>query len=389
VQFEQKYDSAILLFKEARRIFKQIGVEDGVAISDENIGLALLETGDFRAARKRLHNAKKIYRMLGDSAQTASIMLSLGKYYFKTEVLDSAELVVENALSLSNFTRHSRIKSECLLQLYKINKRKGNNSLALGFFEDYTKMKDSLETALLSTRLANMESKYKNVRREQKIEMLTYERERLKWRESQFYYIIIGLAGLIIVGGLLIFQKRRKERQISLQQKKILMQEKLLAEKALETKRIKQQEMEQEILYKSKQLSTHALNMVQKNKMLHDVKQQLEELASKVKPEFRQNLKKINLLLARNMRTEKEWNLFKTYFEEVNHDFFENLKQHNSTLNNNDLRHSALIKLNLNVKEAASLLNVSPHTVKSARYRLKKKLGLTESERLSEFINKF
>jgi len=76
------------------------------------------------------------------------------------------------------------------------------------------------------------------------------------------------------------------------------------------------------------------------------------------------------------------------YFEQVNKNFFQNLATRYPELNTNDLRHCALIKLNLKVKEAASLLNVSPHTVKSARYRLKKKLHMEPDDSLGDFIRR-
>ena len=88
------------------------------------------------------------------------------------------------------------------------------------------------------------------------------------------------------------------------------------------------------------------------------------------------------------MKTDKEWNLFKMYFEQVNKNFFQNLTTRFPGLNTNDLRHCALIKLTLNVKEAASLPNVSPHTVKSARYRLKKKLDMEAADSLGNFIRR-
>ncbi|HEY8938181.1 MAG TPA: hypothetical protein VIM65_23325, partial [Cyclobacteriaceae bacterium] len=51
-------------------------------------------------------------------------------------------------------------------------------------------------------------------------------------------------------------------------------------------------------------------------------------------------------------------------------------------------RLSALIKLNLSIKEMASMLGISPESVKKSRYRLKRKLGLTENDVLEEFIEK-
>ena len=49
----------------------------------------------------------------------------------------------------------------------------------------------------------------------------------------------------------------------------------------------------------------------------------------------------------------------------------------------------SLIKLGLNLKETASVLNVAPNTVKNARYRVKQKLGLNTEDSLTAFIDTF
>jgi DNA-binding CsgD family transcriptional regulator len=48
------------------------------------------------------------------------------------------------------------------------------------------------------------------------------------------------------------------------------------------------------------------------------------------------------------------------------------------------LKICALTKLNLSLKEIASILGISPESVKVARSRIKKKLNLTQDE---DFIN--
>jgi DNA-binding CsgD family transcriptional regulator len=78
--------------------------------------------------------------------------------------------------------------------------------------------------------------------------------------------------------------------------------------------------------------------------------------------------------------------VFKLYFEEVNRDFYRKLNDLNPELTTNDHRLCALIKLNMNSKEMASVLNVAPNSIKSSRYRLKKKLGLDMEADLEEFI---
>jgi len=40
----------------------------------------------------------------------------------------------------------------------------------------------------------------------------------------------------------------------------------------------------------------------------------------------------------------------------------------------------------MNIKESASVLNISPESVKTARYRLRKKLDITADEDLHEYI---
>ena len=388
LEFDKEYDSALLLFYKARIIYKNIGIEDGVATADENIGVALMKQGKNREAYKELKDAETIFSAIGDSGQIANISLSLGKYYLSVSDFDSATMLLNKALVMGQQFKQSNVVNESLHQLYNLYKLRGRAEKALSYFEKYTAYQDSLEKVLISSRLTNMESKYQYVQKERQIELLKHEKEKIQWQKARLLYLLFSIIAVGFILGLLFYLKNKKERQIAQQQKELLIQKRKLAEKELETKQILQKEMEQEIEFKSKQLSTHALNMVQKNRVLGEVKQHLEEISGKVKPEFRPNLKKINLLLARNMKTDKEWNLFKMYFEQVNKNFFQNLTMSYPVLNTNDLRHCALIKLNLNVKEAASLLNVSPHTVKSARYRIKKKLNMVPEESLNEFVRK-
>ncbi|TVQ74787.1 MAG: hypothetical protein EA363_01275 [Balneolaceae bacterium] len=51
-----------------------------------------------------------------------------------------------------------------------------------------------------------------------------------------------------------------------------------------------------------------------------------------------------------------------------------------------ELRLCALLRLNLSSKEIASLLGISPSSVKIARYRLRKKLQLNTEESLTGYL---
>jgi len=70
----------------------------------------------------------------------------------------------------------------------------------------------------------------------------------------------------------------------------------------------------------------------------------------------------------------------------LNKNFYTRLKQKYPDISTNDLKICALIKLNLSIKEMASILNISPDSVKTARHRLRKKLQLNTEDNLTDFI---
>jgi DNA-binding CsgD family transcriptional regulator len=91
-------------------------------------------------------------------------------------------------------------------------------------------------------------------------------------------------------------------------------------------------------------------------------------------------------IIAKGMNHDKEWNDFNSSFESLNKNFYARLKQAYPEISPNDLKLCALIKMNLSIKEMAGILNISPDSVKTARYRLRKKLQLNTEENLTDFI---
>jgi FixJ family two-component response regulator len=86
------------------------------------------------------------------------------------------------------------------------------------------------------------------------------------------------------------------------------------------------------------------------------------------------------------LNLDKDWENFKIHFEQVHNNFFDHLKSKFPDLNSNDLKLCALLKLNLDTKQIATVMDISPESVKVARSRLRKKLQLEQSENLSSFI---
>jgi DNA-binding CsgD family transcriptional regulator len=94
----------------------------------------------------------------------------------------------------------------------------------------------------------------------------------------------------------------------------------------------------------------------------------------------------LHKIINKGLSHDKEWAHFNASFESINKNFYARLKQAYPDIRPNDLKISALIKMGLSIKEMADILNISADSVKTARYRLRKKLQLNTEDNLTDFI---
>jgi hypothetical protein len=251
--------------------------------------------------------------------------------------------------------------------------------MAYKYLIDFTKINDSIFNIESKRKLIEMQTKYETKNKEAQLQILKQSQIHQQFIKKILITGLVFITFVSIIIVLTIISKRKKDKIINDKEKQLMQME-------LEKKEIKAKEMRNEIEFKTKQLTTHALNMMQKNKILADMTSRIDEIIMEPETGTKQKLQQLKLQIKQNLKTKKDWDIFRIYFEQVNSGFFKSLLKINPELNTYDLRHSALIKLNMNIKESASVLNLSPHTVKSARYRLKKKLNLKPNDSLNDFI---
>ncbi len=291
-----------------------------------------------------------------------------GKIYMRSGEVNKAIPYFEKTLVLSkkeNSWYGLQLANFRLYQIYK-TKKKWNKSLKhLEDFIDYT---DSLDIEKNNITIANLESKYENEKNKAHIKIL-------KINETQNRKVnrilIFGLFFLILTLLLLL-------RDFSHRKKRNLLEKQLLEGE--------KERLSQDVNYKNRQLTSQALMMMQKNKLLDDILKTISEnkgLGLNSNKEITQLKRK----LKNSIHSDKDWELFKHYFEEINKDFFKELHKINPKLTPSELKLSALIKLRFSIKETAALLTISPDSVKTARHILRKKLGLKTSENIYEFLN--
>lgn len=216
------------------------------------------------------------------------------------------------------------------------------------------------------------------------------------WHRSQTaYYLYLGFfLFLSFLTFRFIHQRielsRKKERQkhmAELQKKEELFQKQaLIAEK--EIIKLRNEKLQNEMTHRDKELANQTMGIIQKNKFLMKLKEELQTLQkttddSQIKTRMATLNKKIN----KEIDNKQQNQIFETYFDEVHDEFFNRLKQKNQQLSPRDLRLCAYIRMNLTSKEIAALLNISERGVEISRYRLRKKMDLPREANLSTFLS--
>ncbi len=251
--------------------------------------------------------------------------------------------------------------------LYKTYKELGNYKNALPYLENLMDLQDTLREEQAKITIANLEAKYQNQKKQAKIEKLELRR---RLDRKIRIYLIVSMA-LMLISFLLLSRNLYVSRKRALLQQQLLQSEK--------------ERLDQLNKYKTRQLTTQTLMIMQKNKLLDEIFHQLSKLKNKKLTGL--ELNKIRRKLKQALQSENDWELFKRYFEEVNPMFFIKLEKIAPNLTQSERKLAALTKLGFNIKETASILNLSPDSIKTSRHLLRKKLGVSKEQNLYNFLN--
>ena len=168
-------------------------------------------------------------------------------------------------------------------------------------------------------------------------------------------------------------------------QEEELRQQRLASERQI--MQIQNEKLQSDIQSKSQKLSNIAINVVRKNEILEEIRDELKQ----VKADMGQQLPNIHYQklmnsIERNVAGKEDWELFEQNFDEVHEQFFKRLRQISPSISPSELRLAACLRMNLSTKEMAPVLGISIRGVEIKRYRLRKKLGLGADANLVQFM---
>ena len=364
-------DKADSIIEYSLHLSDSIGAMQMIGEGYDIKGEVLFAKGQYREALEKFESALEINIDAGDSTFIATQQISIGRCYQALGMHDRAIAFYQKALPISIRMDVKENQKTIYKQLTEIYELRGDNSIAYEYFKKYVAVKDIVENHEKTRQFADMQTKYDSERKEREIKLqqqtiMILEQE-AEIQEMVRLRLIVSIVVVIVLFALLLYvfwlrMKRNKLRQ-----------------------EIENERLIHELDLKKRELTTHTLHIIQKNELLEDLQDKVTELKKK---DTGSSYGEITRLINTNRLIDRDWENFKSVFEQVHPDFFVKLKSLYQNISSNELRMAAMMKMNLTTKEMASILNITPESVKKARYRMRKKLNLESESNVQDYIIK-
>ena len=184
--------------------------------------------------------------------------------------------------------------------------------------------------------------------------------------------------------------KKLEEEQDKVLKEKESEMEDLAQKSEAEIIKLQNEKLESEINLKSQALTSSAMNLIQKNQLLNNIKSTLKNISKEeANKGLSTQLARLVKSIDKDLAGGEEWSQFSQNFDQVHGGFITRLKDKYPSLTPQEIKFSAYIRMNLNTKEIANLLGISVRGVEIGRYRVRKKLELERKDNLSDFLLRF
>ncbi|SEB37300.1 hypothetical protein SAMN04489761_0241 [Tenacibaculum sp. MAR_2009_124] len=144
----------------------------------------------------------------------------------------------------------------------------------------------------------------------------------------------------------------------------------------------------QNMVEENKNLARYVLELDQKRQLLKNIVEKIKELGGHANSEVKIQLNSIVNRIKLD-GTSNHWEDFKVYFEHVNPGFIKSLSLKYPSLTSKDLKYCCYLKMNMSNEDIRNLLGINQESVRTHKYRLKKKMVLNKEQDLNSYINLF
>ena len=296
--------------------------------------------------------------------------VNLSTYYHAIGDLKQAITYREDALDMTSGLETKRDTYDRLAWYYTENKQYGD---AIAIYEKKDSIVDSIRLSEKRALTNYIDSNVKLYKEKEKSQQILFDLELLeeKNKKQKLYFFsisIVLLSTILLLSSIILFRKYRK------------------GEKVIETLKSNEKKLlEEKIAIRENELEASAMAVSQRLETLTSIKNELEEIK---KPELKE-LDNIKSKISNLIKSTSDMSIITKRIESEYPTMTSKLTNKYPNLSETQIRYCLFTKLNLSIKETATILNVTPNTVKVARSRLKKKLNIPAEIPIKTFLDSF
>ncbi|WP_133711966.1 transcriptional regulator [Myroides indicus] len=364
------FEQSISLYKQHQTYTKNPSV---VALSALYLANLYLE---YDSSLKRKDIMEYVNLALQTSKEVNNIEMQANTYAILSKIhMQSANwaaaeqaLLTQRVLADSLPSPNYYLELKNLELLATLQEKQGDPEQALEYYKKYVatykKVFDSEQTEIIQ----QLEAQYENDKKNKELELL-HQKNAFQKRQTWLYSAI---AIITITGLLFLFIAYRFRLKYALERQKLQDEEaaRLKAEQTLIAQ--EKEQLQKELMVGMLQIERGA--------------ESLKELKEKIATAESQH-PQLNQFIKEELRINSDFDLIRSEIQAIHPEFFKQLQDKASEkLTQTDLRYCAYFSLQFSTKQIAELLNVTPKSVRMAKYRLKQKFELDKEDDFDAFL---
>lgn len=365
-----RYNSALQYFSAGLRIKEELSNKTDIAGTVLNIGKTYGSLGDTRTALSYCRRCIRLAEDIGDSHMLADALCVAAEQYSRIAKHHRAQTYLRRALLLFTSLGHTEGCVRAQLALGLLHAATDDTDKALRLLTQALRTAGTIENPHLLMRmheaLAQVYKQAGNAGEALRHYECFHSLERTLFAEENERH----RQRLLVTFDM---ERERKNRQ--------------LAEKEAGILRLENSRLEQEMAFRAKELLTTAMYLTQKNTSLKKLRHTLRALPDKPASELRLIIRELLHDIDTAVNAEHSWAHFEQQFRQVHQEYIEQIAARFPDITPTELKVCALIKLNLSTKEIAAILNTEAKSIEKYRQRIRKKLGLSQSDNLASFLH--
>jgi len=286
---------------------------------------------------------------------------TLGKCYKDKKLYAQSGQFYRSAMEKAVALKNPKNQSECLMDQIELAKATGDTDALVEFQDNLLAIKEIVGVSEQDKKavLAYMEESEQKMQQLKKLKeekMGALEASKEGFRNLKILAILIMITFLLLGW---LFYKRQMADQLKKNKLAMII----------------------EVLESDNNMLTTKQNVLQQEK---------EDIANKLEIIKEKNQSTEQLLLKLNESVDaNSWEDFNILFHALHPDYIPNLISEFPRLSKTQQMYAMCMKMGLSIKQTSSLLYVSERTVKDARWRMKKLMNLDQKERIANFLQHF